>query len=138
MHADPDSGFRDVEHTADVALEVWADSAGELVRQSALGMLHIMDVETSDYPKLDYNIEIVADDKESMLIQFLNQIILIMDLKKQVPKDITIEINGDYLEAKMTLEPLVQIKKLVKAATYNDLKMIQTGSSFLARIVFDV
>jgi SHS2 domain-containing protein len=138
MHADTGSGFRDVEHTADAALEVWAGSAGELIRQAVLGMLHMMDVETSDCPKLDYDFKIVSDDHESLLIQTLNQIILTMELKQQAPKDISITMSGDTLAARITLVPVIRIKKMIKAATYNDLKMIQSGHGYQAKIVFDI
>ncbi len=132
------SGFQDVEHTADLALKVWADSEPELFRQAALGMISLMGVESGFGNHGNRKIDIRANDRESMLVQFLNQILLEIEVEGMSPIELAISIHKSILSADLVCLPLLRIKKLIKAATYSSLDIHKDGSVFTTTIVFDV
>jgi SHS2 domain-containing protein len=138
MYARNQDGFKEVEHTGDLALNVWATSEEELFKQAMLGMLSLMGAEGGPGRRSKKHLVIRSTDRESMLVQFLNDILLEMELDKVLPNTIELSLGRHRMSVRLAFQPLVQIKKLIKAATYHDLRILHAGVTFSTTIVFDV
>ena len=71
----PDRGRREIEHTADWELEVWGPDMAALLEEAARGMYELMGVEISEESRRHREFEVVADDREQLLISFLEELL---------------------------------------------------------------
>ncbi|HIE08941.1 MAG TPA: archease [Armatimonadetes bacterium] len=137
--------FRQVEHTADKAIEAVGGSLGELFENAAYGMFSIIaDVEGME-PKSWEEIEVEgAPTVEDMLHDFLNELLFRHEVEGKVYcKFRVLEIDPDLgrLRAKAGYLPLDAVREkvfgYVKAVTYHDLEVRREGGSYKVTVVFD-
>ncbi len=137
-------GFEVLDHTADIGIRVRGSSIVNLFENAALGMLSLWFGELPNAPAEDEtSLEVSAMDHEQLLVRFLNELVYLVDSKKNLPLQFAIRIeNGISLLAsvrgvdlrKLELVPLTY----VKAATYHQLKIKEESDGFTAEIYFDV
>ena len=72
-----EQGHREVEHTADWGLEVWAPDLAALMEEAARGMFELMGIEVSEESRCHRQLEIGADDREQLLVSFLEELLFI-------------------------------------------------------------
>ena len=134
--------FRVIEHTADVGVEVKADSLSELFEGTALAMTSLM-VDTSRVGKsVTKNVELEADDLDELMFMWLNEILYIVNTEEIIFCEFSVDVNGNRLEGSMRGEPLDfskhEIKDEIKAATYHELTVKREGELWEVRVIFDV
>lgn len=133
----PFSGFTEVPHTADAAIDVFAPNLSELFINAAQGLYHILEIRKgTERPEL-FNLEMEELDHESLLIGFLNELLYWVE-KKKVASSIDIEISGWKLRATVFLTDIESRNKEVKAVTYSELKIHSFEGGLKTRIVFDI
>jgi len=137
MHAPP-AGFREIAHTADWELEVWAPDLPGLFEQAARGMYSLMGVRLLSAPRLSRTLEMDAIDGESLLVRFLEELLYIQSLDRLAFDAFQIDISEWKLLARMEGAPLESLAKEIKAVTYHRLKIRSDRHQFEVRIVFDV
>ncbi len=133
----PFSGFSEVPHTADIAIDVYAPDLPGLFRAAAMGLYHILGIRkgTGEPESVHFSIEEI--DEESLLISFLNELLYYAN-KGQVAEDSDINITGRRLEADLNLLAKTEQRIEIKAATFNNLKIARKHDGLRARIVFDI
>jgi SHS2 domain-containing protein len=132
------SGYREVPHTADWELQVWAPDLSTLLEQAASGMYHLAGVKLNSYPRLTRRIELSYRDPEMLLIDFLTELVYLVDTEGIAFDEFELNLEGDRLIAELTGAPLASITKEVKAVTYHNLTIRITNRGMEANIVFDV
>lgn len=132
------SGFVEIRHTADWALEVWAPDMPDLLIQSALGMNWLMGVELAVEGRVERRITLKAADFETLLVAFLNEILFEMEADSIGFDTFDISLSDFNLEAWLTGAPLQGLNKSIKAVTYHNMQILQTCEGFKTTIVFDV
>ena len=129
-----------VEHTADWSIRVWGQSLAELFKHAAEGMSTLIAGDLQELP-LDRQkeIQLTAVDVESLLVDWLGELAYWAEMEQIV------FYSFDMLEVSQTnLRAVVQggkaetLHKHIKAVTYHDLMVRDTGSGFETTIVFDV
>ena len=138
MQPDSSSGFREIEHTADWELEVWAPFLADLLLQAAFGMYQLVGVQISASPRLVYELRLKFTEPETLLVDFLNELLYIAESEGTIFDQFDLKIEGDQLHAKLIGAPVVSMGKEIKAATYHNLNIVETNHGLLANIVFDV
>lgn len=131
--------FKPLDHPSDVGIIAYGKSKKEIFENAAYGMFSLMADLEKVSPKEKLEIKVEAEDPESLLINWLNELIFNEDSKKMLFREFKIETLTDTrLEATVGGEKInLNIHALyrpVKAATYNQL---QIGPN-QAKIVFDV
>ncbi len=133
------AGFREIEHTADWALEVWAPDVGELIRQAALGLEALsgmaLDLEARPEP---HEIRLEAPDPETALVEFLNELLFLRDTQGRWFRPQEVDYAQGIVRARTLGFPLKQMEKEVKAATYHNLRVERTPQGWRATVVVDV
>ncbi|HNZ13767.1 MAG TPA: archease, partial [Anaerolineaceae bacterium] len=71
------AGYREISHTADWALQVWAPDLSGLLVQAARGMTALLDLQLAEAPRLEHLLTLDAADPESLLVSFLTEILYI-------------------------------------------------------------
>ena len=68
------SGFKEIQHTADAAISVWAENLNELFKNSLKGMYQLIGISSNFTPENDaIHIVLQAEDLESLLVSFLSE-----------------------------------------------------------------
>lgn len=134
-------GHRQIDHTADIALELWADSEADLLIAGAEAVVEILTdgAEVADLGGRE--IEIDAIDAADRLVQWLNEIIVAAVAGGFLFRAASIELDGETgLRASARGEPDAHDRVVaeLKSATYHDLALERHPSGWRARVIIDV
>lgn len=145
MRNSSDNGFSLLEHTADIGIKINGSSLEELFKNAFYGILSIV-AETGISNCENKIIKLTAPDKESLLIDFLNELLYLINAEKWLPAEIdklsiNVNIDGNKLEAaikgkKYTLPDTITTE--VKAATYHNIKISNTVDNWETKVFFDI
>ena len=134
----PPSGHREVEHTADWELEVWAPDMAGLLEEAARGMYELMGVEVCDESRCHRQLEIAADDREQLLVSFLEELLFIADSENVAFDGYMLSPQDGGLIARLEGGTVLSRSKEIKAVTYHRLKIVENKRGLKTKIVFDV
>jgi SHS2 domain-containing protein len=131
--------FKPLAHPSDVGIIAFGKNKKALFENAAFGMFSLMADLSRVKNRACFEIKVTGDDIESLLINWLNELIFFEDTKKVLMKDFKIKkLTETRLEATVSGEEIDPDKHLlyrpIKAATYNQLQI----SNDRAKIVFDV
>ena len=132
------SGYREVEHTADWELEVWAPDFPILLEQAARGMYALSGVELLETQRITRNISLTIYDHESALVEFLNELIWYGEDERLGFDQFRITVLEDHLSARLTGAQIIHQMKEIKAVTFHNLRINRTERGVEVNIVFDV
>lgn len=131
------------EHTADVAVEAWGDTIGDVFASVADGMAACM----YENPPADigerFDLEVTAESQQALLFDYLDRLIFERDVRDVLPVDNEAEVAGEAevwtVNASARGIPLSEISaREVKAVTYAEMALEQTDDGWRAYVVFDV
>jgi SHS2 domain-containing protein len=132
------AGFEEKEHTADWSLHVWAPDLAGLLEQAARGMADLSGIKANDQPQIKRNLKVESTDAEGLLVNFLTELLHLMDEEGLVFNTFTLSVAENVVIATMTGSPILERKKEIKAVTYHNLKIEKKARGLEAEIVFDV
>ncbi len=132
----------EIEHTADWAIRVRARNLAGLFAGAAQGMFGLLTDLSRVTPDRDFAIELQAIDVETLLIDWLNELLYLAETHGIVFADFSIHdlsVNGGArLWGQARGGRPDALFKEIKAATFSGLSIIRDGDEFLAELVFDV
>ncbi len=130
--------WREIEHTADWALEVWGSSRAALFRNAALGMAGLLRGRPSGARK-HKRFRLEAPDAETLLVDWLTELLFWLEEGELVLEDVTIQsIKETSLIGQATGVKGTDLVRHIKAVTYNELAIRSTQQGLKTTIVFDV
>jgi SHS2 domain-containing protein len=132
------SGFREIEHTADWELEVWAPDLLALLIQAAKGMYYLAGARLSHEPRLEREFLLDSSDPETLLVDFLSELLFYGENEGLGFDQFDLVLNGSRLKARLEGALLDSYEKEIKAVTYHGLRVEQGEDGFKARLIFDV
>ena len=135
------AGYREIEHTADWELEVWAPDLPGLLEQAARGMYALAGIATWAGHAREHTLKINAFDIEGLLVNFLSELLFLEEEHGLAFDgfDLRIRQAGEYqMEAKLAGGPAISREKDIKAVTYHKMKVERGVRGLEVRIVFDV
>ena len=138
MVAHAAQGHRELEHTADWALEVWAPDLASLLAEAARGMYRLMGVVPADGPRQRRRLELAATDRESLLVDFLAELLYLAESEGLAFDVLELEAEEKGIAASLEGAPMRSHTKDIKAVTYHQLEVRDTARGMETRIVFDV
>ena len=134
--------FEIVDHTADVGIRAYGASMNQAFANAAKALFSLIAELDNVDEVLHRDIELVAPDQESLLVEWLNELIYIFDAENVIFKrfDIT-QLNSTRLKARGYGEKVDiskhKLKIGVKAATYHMLKVDKTNGCQV-QVLFDI
>jgi SHS2 domain-containing protein len=131
-------GHRELEHTADWALEVWAPDLAALLVEAARGMYGLMGVVLAGGRRQRRRLELAGADRESLLVDFLAELLYLVESEGLAFDELELEAAEGRLTAILEGAPIASHTKDIKAVTYHRLEVCDTERGLLTRIVFDV
>lgn len=140
--ATPMMSFEEIEHTADRAFRVTGRDLGDLLENAARAMQALDGVGSAGEPSAARDIEVEGVDRESLLVNWLNEILFLEQTHQLVCERFRIyeihELNGYHLRARVETRECNESHAHVKAATFHNLKIRQTSEGLEAEVVLDV
>ncbi len=135
-------GFEIVNHTADVGIIAYGANTSQAFANAARALFSLI-TELDDVEEfLHRDIELTAPDEESLLVEWLNELICLFDTENIVFKrfDVT-KLNNTQFKARSYGEKIDsskhRLKTGVKAATYHMLK-VDKGDGCRVQVLFDI
>jgi len=136
-----------IDHTADIAVEITAESEKDLFVTSASALRYSL-IENDIILESDKKIiELNAPSMEELLIDFLNELNYYCSVKKWLFSEITVQILSEVkgnAEVKCVLRggdiPLAELNKIneIKAVTYHQLEIKRVAGKLKTTLVFDI
>ena len=135
-------GYRQLDHTADLALALWGPSEEELLRAGAEAVIDVMtEGAAAGAATAERVIELDAVDRADRLVQWLNEIIVAAVTDGFLAREAEIVLDGDSrLRARVRGEAGARVLAELKSATYHDLELArdEAGGGWRAQVVIDV
>jgi SHS2 domain-containing protein len=135
-----DTGFEEIDHTADWALRVCGDDLSQLLHNAATGMSSLLVSDLSGIPLTHHEqIELDAYDAESLLVNWLSDLAYWAEAESIVFTKFDIQhITSTTLQAAVQGGYVPNLEKHIKAVTYHNLEIVETEDGLEVTIVFDV
>lgn len=136
--------FRQIEHTADIGLEIEAETLEGIFSESAYGLYSLIFEGVLGDNDIEETIELKADDIESLLVKWLNELIYKFFYEAKIFNEFKIKIDT----TDNTISAQVKGKKYcpkevlplleIKSATYHNLKIHKIDNNYRTQVIFDV
>ena len=135
--------FRTLEHTADVGFEAFGATRPEVFANAARALMNlIVDLDTI-HLSAEVPLEVKGPDPESMLVNWLSEILYLHDAEGWLFREFEIQnLQDDSLSAVARGEKFErsrhQAKLLVKAITYHQLALEKAPGGWRAQVYVDI
>jgi SHS2 domain-containing protein len=135
--------YEEIPHTADWSLRVWANDLENLFIESAKGMNSLAGIRLARSPHFEHTFSATAMDAETLLVRFLSELSFLAEHNHLAFNDFCLKLGSSgnvpfSLQAKMKGAKIKSIRKIIKAVTFHDMKIISSDLGFEVQIVFDV
>jgi SHS2 domain-containing protein len=135
-----------VDHIADIAVDLEADSLEELFKAASEAYkISVTDFDchnSSDFME----IEITGNSKEELLVNFLNEINFFLTTKewlccsiesiKIISDENSLELSAELSGVELNSE--IELKQEIKSVTYHQMMIEEKNKFYTTRIVFDI
>jgi SHS2 domain-containing protein len=128
--------YRWVDHTADVELEIDANTEREVFADALRALAELLGAagETAELRA----IELRASDRPALLAAWLEELVFLAESEGFEPLELeSLDLDGESLRATVRGR-IGDPPPLVKAVTYHRLAFAPAGSGYSARVVLDV
>lgn len=136
-------GFEIIDHTADVGIIAYGADLKQLFSNAALALFSLVTEPESIRQELQRDVKIISEDKDSLLVEWLNELIYLFDAEHILFSRFDIErLTNDGLKASCygeNIDPLRhKIRIGVKAATYHMLKIDKDSDGYKVQVILDI
>ena len=133
--------FEEISHTADIKIRVRAPTLEALFSETLNAMMQII-YGTDRGGCIHKRIQIESSCNESLLADFLSEVLFISEVENLVFSDADIKINGLHLSAVLNGEPFDPVRHSggseVKGISYSGLEITHDTNGYMLDIIFDV
>lgn len=135
--------YRQFDHTADLGIEVFGGTAGELFTNAAFAIFDLITDLKCVEPRETRTIKVEGVDMDDLLVNFLREALYLFNGERWLAKKFTLlEFEDNRLAAEARGEPFDpgrhRIETELKAVTYHQLGIRKTPEGFTTKVVFDV
>ncbi|BBL68568.1 archease [Methanoculleus chikugoensis] len=133
--------FEELEHTADVLMRVRGADLAELFAEAGRAMFHVMYGPCED-KGVERRIEIEAENLESLLIDYLSELLFVTEVENTVFCTFDVDLRGTRLSAVLRGEPFDPARHsagaLIKGISYFGLEIVKEEEGYVVEIIFDI
>lgn len=133
------NGFEEIDHTADRAFRVMGHDMASLLENAARAMRALDGPRAAGKPSETRQIEVEGVDRESLLVNWLNEILYLEQVHRIACDGFHIDaVKNDRLCARVETRVSDRSGTHIKAVTFHNLKIRETAEGLEADIVVDV
>ncbi|SRR5579884_625940 len=135
--------FEILEHTADIGIRVAAPTLPEVFAAAGEALVAVVLDPSRIEQNEEYPIEATGEDNESLLVNWLNEIVYLLDGARIAPaKFVVDELTDTRVRGRAFGEPRDNDKHshriVVKAATYHQLRLEHSAGEWHADVFLDI
>jgi SHS2 domain-containing protein len=135
--------FEVLEHTADIGLRATGATLKEVFAEAALGLESIAVQMANAKGREPREIVVAGEDYESVLVNFLNEVLFLLDGARVVLTDFVVEeLIPTHVRARCLAERRSPERHppnvVVKGVTWHQLKIEETPHGWLAEVYLDI
>jgi SHS2 domain-containing protein len=135
--------FELLEHPADVGFRAWGNSPENLFGNCALALISIILDPAQVTPREQWLLEAEGSDRESLLVNWLNEVLYYVDTRRLVFNSFAITFEKPFrVSCHATGEERTPekhpVRVSVKAVTYHQLHLLESGGNWMAEVFVDV
>ena len=131
--------WQEIDHTADLALHLWANDLSDLFATAARGMFSFVAVVDAAEPARAVTVTLSALDVETLLVDWLNELLYRTESEGVAFTAFEFEhLSPTRLTATAHGRPVSEYLSHIKAATFHNLSIATTPDGYETEIVFDV
>lgn len=128
-----------LDHEADIKFKVVGTTLDEVFENSALALSNYISAGEKIKSIKGKTIEVKGEDIKSLLYNFLDEIIYLLDAESFMVTKASVFLRGNNLKAEVYGDEVKkQTLQQVKAATYSEMEITKTKSGWQAIFVMDV
>uniref|UniRef100_A0A7C3MLD0 Protein archease n=1 Tax=Dictyoglomus thermophilum TaxID=14 RepID=A0A7C3MLD0_DICTH len=132
-----------IDHTADIGIIAYGSTKEEAFEVSAEAMFDLMCPLEKIDEKERFDIEVDAEDLESLLVTWLNELLYVFDVKRLIFKKFNVTLIGNnqlisHCFGEKFDPRKHEIIREIKAVTYNLLKIENKDNQWIIQVVFDI
>lgn len=135
--------FDIIDHTADIGIIAYGDDVKQAFSHAATALFSLI-TETEQINRVtQHEVEVTSSDRDSLLVEWLNNLIYLFDAEKLLFREFDIQkISDTRLKAVCSGERFEpsrhKLKRDVKAATYHMLRVTEDKHGCQIRVIFDI
>jgi SHS2 domain-containing protein len=133
--------FEEISHTADIKIRVRAPTLEALFSETFNALMQVM-YGTDRRGGIIKEIEVESPDNESLLLDFLSEVLFVSEVENLVFFNASVAIHGSRLIAELSGELFDPIRHSggseVKGISYSGLLIIHDANGYMLDIIFDV
>jgi protein archease len=134
---------RQLRHTADLAWRLWGKDLPELFENAGRALSATLTDRRYLRRRATREVRLSADDREALLVDWLNHLLYLFDLDGFLGRDFKVEsLTPERLKARVTGEGFDPGRHPegtgVKAATFHQLSIVPAGDGWQATVVLDL
>jgi len=133
------SGHELAEHTAEVAVTLWADTLSELFAEAARALANVMAASPAPSDGPAERVHLEASDCDALLVDWLNELLYLGEVRRRVYTEVEMhDITKTSLWATVRGPSVEGVRLHVKAATFHGLHIERGASGYTATVILDV
>jgi SHS2 domain-containing protein len=133
--------FEEISHTADIKIRVRAPTLESLFSETLNALMQVL-YGTDRRGGILKEIQVESPDNESLLLDFLSEVLFVSEVESLVFFDACISIHGSHLSAELSGEPFDPNRHSggseVKGISYSGLSITNDANGYMLDIIFDV
>jgi SHS2 domain-containing protein len=138
--------YRQLEHTADLALEVVAPDLDRLFAEALVGMCDCVTETATLSSRVRRRLEATAEDRERLLVEWLGEALYLFETEGLLFRSATASVSEGALGWRVSGEAEGEAfapqrhpwKVAIKGVTYHRLEVAPCPQGWRARVVFDI
>ena len=135
-----DSGYREVDHTADRRLEIWGPDLASLFAAAAQGMYAICRPEIDASRQVTRDVHVEGADRESLLVGFLSELLFRLEAESTVFDGFDLSFEEEALCCTASGHTAIGLEDEIKAVTWEDVfvEVEPKSGTIRAAVTFDI
>ena len=133
--------FEEISHTADIKIRVRAPTLEALFSETFNALMQVM-YGTARRGGIIKEITVESPDNESLLLDFLSEVLFVSEVESLVFFEARISIHGSQLKAELSGEPFDPNRHCggseVKGISYSGFSITNDANGHMLDIIFDV
>jgi SHS2 domain-containing protein len=135
--------YRQLPHTADLAWRLGGKDLPELFENAGRALSATLTDRRYLRRRVTRTVRLTADDRETLLVDWLNHLLYLFDLDGFLGRDFQVEsLTPEHLQARVTGESFDPVRHPertgVKAATFHQLSIVPVEDGWEATVVLDL
>ncbi|MBI4995188.1 archease [Candidatus Peregrinibacteria bacterium] len=132
--------FKYLPHTADAKFQAFGETFEQALQNAGRAMTNLITDVSKIKSREKYKINITSPSTEDLVVDFLNELLFLLETKGFLMQDAELKINKNALTGVLCGDSVknYEMHGHVKAATYNDLKIARKNGKWMIQVVADV